>query len=114
MKVPIKKLIKSLYSENQNHHNNNGTKRLFWSMLMQAHGNVEVDINEIIEAYYDDDSNELIDLVQNYGSSNEINEFLKHTKGLISDKTYEMLDDVRKTKIQSEQNLVKTSKNQTL
>ena len=102
MKVPVQKLVKSLYSSNYSACNNSGTKRLFWSMLTQARGEVEVDINEVISAYYDDDSFEIIALVQDYANSAEIAEFLKHTKGLINDKTYSILEAVKANRINRE------------
>ena len=100
MKIPAQKIISKI-SSNSSLDVNNQT-RILWAMLRNVEGSIDVDINDLIDMYYDTQSNLIIEFIEKYASSTEILKFLRSTKDLVGQKTYQMLDEVRVKKMDRE------------
>ena len=98
MKIPTKLIINKLNSLNDKasrYDSPNNEERIFWTMLQNIEGVAEVDVDELIELYYDTQSREIINIVLSYANINELKTFAKHTKGLVDEKSFkEILDKI--------------------
>lgn len=101
MKIPAKRIVSALQSKSDNN-NANDEVRILWNVLLNVDGPIEVDIDDLISMFYDTQSNLIVSMVEKYGSSTEILKFMANTKGLISDKSYQMLEEVKKTRMDQE------------
>ena len=100
MKMPAQKIINGLNREKSSE--TNSETRILWDMLRNVEGFIDVDVNDLICMYYDTQSNLIIEFIEKYASSTEILKFLRSTKDLVGQKTYQMLDEIRIKKMDRE------------
>lgn len=101
MKIPAKKIVNALQSK-AGRNNSNDEVRILWNVLLNVDGPIDMDVDDLISMFYDTQSDLIVGLVEQYGSSMEITKFLANTKGLISDKTYQLLQQTKQNKIDKE------------